>query len=619
MMFSMSGKIRVLNEQTINEIAAGEVIENPASVVKELVENAIDAGSTEITIEIRGGGRQLIRITDNGCGMIPDDAMLCLERHATSKIRSSHDIFSIGTLGFRGEAVPSIAAISKFTLLTAPREATNAEGSLILVDGGKVISSGPAAREPGTTFEIKQLFFNVPVRKKFQRSPVYDAQEIEKLCIAFALAHPHIQFHLISNEESILRTEICQGENPLKQRIEALLGRELALQMRPVEASLDAFTLKGYVGLPSLHRPNRTGQYLFINGRNVISPWISHIVKESFGTMLPTGRHPLFILTLTIPSNCVDVNVHPQKREVRFSQDLNIKELVHSALNPILHPITAVERNESIPLPSPPSWKSPLWQHPVLEEEKEELKLPTLPRSKPVEENLPKVLPWDDDEEPIFITKEAPKPIQTALPLPQQPIPLLVATLNGYLLVDGNSIKGTTLHLEKNEDCAFALIDQRRAHHRVIYDQCLNQKETLPIQPLLIPHPLQLSSVESRIIAEHHTLLKQSGISLQQIGPQSWAVEAIPQVLGAISIQELVENLLILFQENKPDLLQPAIASKLADLASKSAIARSEKISLEEGKALLKQLCACAQPHFCPQGKPTVLALTHLELQKRFS
>ncbi|MFA6915515.1 MAG: DNA mismatch repair endonuclease MutL [Parachlamydiales bacterium] len=620
----MSGKIRVLSDQTINEIAAGEVIENPSSVIKELVENAIDADSTEITIEIRGGGRQLIRITDNGCGMIPDDALLCLERHATSKIRSSNDIFSVGTLGFRGEAVPSIAAISKFTLLTSPRGHENPQGTLVLVDGGKIISSGPAAREPGTTFEIKQLFFNVPVRKKFQRSPVYDAQEIEKLCIAFALAHPQIQFTLISNEERVLKTGVGQGEDILGQRIEALLGSDLRAQMKPINASLDGFSLQGYIGLPSLHRPNRTGQYLFINGRSVVSPWIGHLIKESFGTMLPSGRHPLFILNLLVPNGCVDVNVHPQKREVRFSYDLNIKELVRTAINPVLHPAFELHQEERetpfspTPLP-PPAWKNNVWAVDSLEIE-EDVEINTSKKAPPPHRNIEqftKPLPWEN-ETPISLSSP-PQSLQTALNIPSSPIPSLLCTMNGYLLLDGNSLKGSSLYPEKSDDCAFALIDQRRAHHRIIYESCLDQnKGVLALQSLLVPHPLQLSTIESQLLARNNDTLRKIGISLLQIGPQTWVVESIPQLLGSVNIQALIEEILEALQHEKADLLSAALADKLATHASHNAVARSSKLSFEEGRSLLAQLCSCKQPLFCPKGKPIIIALSNNELQKRF-
>lgn len=621
-LIDMSGKIRILSDQTINEIAAGEVIENPCSVIKELVENAIDAGSTEITVEMRGGGRQLIRITDNGCGMIPDDAMLCLERHATSKIRSSHDIFAVGTLGFRGEAVPSIAAISKFTLLTSPRGHENPQGTLVMVDGGKIISSGPAVREPGTTFEIKQLFFNVPVRKKFQRSPVYDAQEIEKLCVAFALAHPHIQFKLISNEETIINTGVGQGEDILGQRIEALLGKDIRSQMKPAHAALDSFVLSGFVGLPSLHRPNRTGQYLFINGRSVVSSWISHLVKESFGTMLPTGRHPLFILNLSIPHNSVDVNVHPQKREVRFSNDLNIRELIRSALNPALHPSFDIPIETSYipsqapitPAPAPAAWKNNPWAIPIDENEIVK-KFDAAPERKIVEH---KPLPWEN--ETIAPIQVAPTTFQAPLDLPQIIAPRLLATLNGYLMIEGSSLKGSPLYSDKNDECAFALIDQRRAHHRIIYEKCMQiDTRSFHLQPLLVPQPLKLSTQEAQLLSLHAQTLNRVGITVQQIGPQAWAVDSIPHFMDSVNIQELIEELLQALQIDKPDLLHSALAEKLAAFAGKNSISRSEKLSFEEGQALLSQLCGSKQPFFCPQGKPIIVSLSHLELQKKFS
>ena len=298
----MVSKIRVLSENSINKIAAGEVIENPASVVKELVENSLDAGATDICVEIKGGGRQLIRVTDNGSGMSADDALLCLERHATSKIRDVQDIHQITSLGFRGEAIPSIASISKFMLLTCLHEKSE-EGTLVIVEGGNILKCAPAACSPGTTIEVKSLFFNVPVRKKFQKSPAYDTTEILKMLSLLALGHPDIKFQLISNQEILLNAPAplsTSFDDQLGERINAVLGSEFFQGTCHAQGSKGDLELQGYIGLPACTRHNRTGQFLFINKRAVFSPLISYAVREGYGPSLSTNRHPLFVLHLNL-------------------------------------------------------------------------------------------------------------------------------------------------------------------------------------------------------------------------------------------------------------------------------------------------------------------------------
>ena len=319
----MASRIRVLNENTINKIAAGEVIENPASVVKELVENSLDAGASEICVEVVGGGRQLIRITDNGCGMNGDDALLCLERHATSKIRNVEDISEVSTMGFRGEAIPSIASISKFTLITcpAPSEEGDSNATMVIVDGGNLIKCCGAERSPGTTIEVKSLFFNIPVRKKFQKSPTYDSNEILKMLSILSLGNPTIKFILISNHKTVLSTTGGISDNfltNLGERISLTLGLEFSSSLISFEEKAADFHVAGFLGKPNYHRHNRTGQYLFINQRPVFSPIISNLVREGYGPTLPTNRYPVFVLHLSLPGSFIDVNVHPQKREVRL-------------------------------------------------------------------------------------------------------------------------------------------------------------------------------------------------------------------------------------------------------------------------------------------------------------
>ena len=333
--------IRVLSEETINKIAAGEVVENPASVVKELIDNSLDAGATSLIVEIKGGGFQLVRVSDDGSGMRRDDAVLCFERHATSKISDIDDLTNLQSMGFRGEALASLASISRVTLTTAQEE-----GVQIEVEGGKILSISPAPRQRGTTFEVRSLFYNVPARRKFQKQPAAATAEIHKLIITLALAHPEKGFTFISNEESILRVH----PNHLNHRIEDLFQGNFLAKAVFIHREKEGYHLSGYLGATTDHRPNRTGQYLFVNRRPVTSLQVAFAVKEGYGQRLDRDRFPTFVLHLTLPPEVLDVNVHPQKKEVRFQEGdflrQFIKEAVQSAFIP--EPIAMTEEPRQV-------------------------------------------------------------------------------------------------------------------------------------------------------------------------------------------------------------------------------------------------------------------------------
>ncbi|MCE5294246.1 MAG: DNA mismatch repair endonuclease MutL, partial [Chlamydiales bacterium] len=330
----MASKIRILDEKTINQIAAGEVIENPASVVKELVDNAVDAKASKIVVEAVNSGRQLLRIQDNGCGMGHDDALLCIERHATSKIRGLDDLWALETMGFRGEALSSVASISEFRLLTAPNNDSNEqiEGSLVEVHGGKVVAYEKVKCLPGTSIEIKSLFYNVPARKKFLKSPAKDASSIVKIMLQIALAHPQVAFELILNHNR----EFSWEASSLDDRIRAALGNEFFSELIAVNFEKDDLRIHGYIANPNFSRPTRSHQHLFVNSRPVTSLGISGAVKEAYGSSLDPTRHPAFVLYIDVATASLDVNVHPQKKEVRFALEDELKQLVIQAVSSAL-------------------------------------------------------------------------------------------------------------------------------------------------------------------------------------------------------------------------------------------------------------------------------------------
>ncbi len=570
----MTSKIRVLSEQTINQIAAGEVIENPSSVVKELVENSIDAGATDICVEITGGGRQLIRITDNGWGMNADDAVLCLERHATSKIRETDDIHQVLSMGFRGEAIPSIASISKFMIITCPQGAD--VGTMVIVDGGRLVQCSPAARSPGTTIEVKQLFFNVPVRKKFQRSPAYDQNEILKMLTLIALGHPNIKFQLIGNHTTLLNTT----QSDFSGRVADVLGPEFVASCTSIDVQQGDFHLKGLIGLPGFTRHNRTGQYLFINQRAIQSPLISYAVRDGYGTALPTTRHPIYVLHLTLPSQLVDVNVHPQKKEVRLRHEQELKEFV---IRSIEKNLTIEIENETPPVPSF------TFEHiPFASEE-------AVVTNKPVfTYNFPKQAYLS----PAPIVAETPVLFDAQ---PVKPAIKILATIPNYILIEKAN--------------GFGVIDQRAAHARILFEK-MSQDTPSATQMLLIPHMLQTTPVETNLLKQNLEFIEKMGIKIHESGPNVFLIEAVPQFLSEANLNDLFSDLLSGFVDGK--WVEKERLKQVASSASRSALSANKRLTIMEAQSLVNQLFDCEQSAFCPKGKPTMVHLDQEDLSKLF-
>lgn len=629
-------RIRILNEQTINKIAAGEVIENPASVVKELVENSLDASASSVCVEIQEGGRQLIRISDDGWGMRQDEALLCLERHATSKIRQVEDIQDLATMGFRGEAVPSIASISKLTLLTCPRpeEGKEERGTLIFVDGGRLVSCSTAARSPGTTMEVKSLFFNVPVRRKFQKSPTFDTQEILKMLGLLALAYPSVQFELIADKKTLLKTNLQNGSLAFHElvgkRLECVLGKEFTSSLLPVKYRQGPFEIEGYIGYPSAHKPNRTGQHLFINQRLVFSPPIAAAIREGYGTMLPTHRYPLFVLHFRMPGSLLDVNVHPQKKEIRLLQGHQLKEMIIQSVQDTLcgeqrqthKPILS----EEIPIPHvwapypSPSFKSSM----VAEEEWKFLPNVACPPStelqpKPMPESTSRFSAPSDAEKFLPLQETSYKAPPASLVL-QKAVPSVLATLLGYCILDPFhlDVKLLGASAEKHEG-GLAILDQHAAYARIYYEHLINRSSTNQTQTLLIPITLQMTPPEACAVREYLPLLNQMGFDLREFGEYTFMVDAFPHFLKQDQLQTCL-NLLIqdLVETQSSRRLQMHKEQQLALAACRASLPIAKRLSIEEAQGLVTQLLACELSAQCPLGKPTCFYLTPEEISKWF-
>jgi DNA mismatch repair protein MutL len=624
----MKSKIRVLDEHTINKIAAGEVIENPASVVKELVENSLDAGAREVIVEIKGGGRDLIRISDDGCGMYQDDALLCLERHATSKIREVEEIHDIYTMGFRGEAIPSIASISKFTLMTSPASEENQKsviGTMVIVDGGKILSCSPVARSPGTTIEVKSLFFNLPVRKKFLKSPAVDANEITKILTIISLGHPEVKFQLIIDNKSMLLCKTSPENsfcNSLNERIGSVLSQDFLRNSLFIEKKSEEILIQGRIGLPSQTRHNRTGQYLFINRRPIFSPLIAYAVKQGYGTSLSDSRYPVFVLHLSLPGHLIDVNVHPQKREVRLRQESSIKEMVIKAVQAGL---CFVEESGDANRVD----RMPLKKQEFIETQTENSK-------EWIFQQRPPSFSWADT---ISITSPALKDLSledkekdkfekaaTQLPLYESRLtaPKVVATIPRYIILDISPNEFLDRIFPSLKKGGLCLVDQKAAHARVIFDSLSTLKtgKKLAQQSLLIPYQIELSRHETDLLRHSLNTLQGYGIHIQEFGSNTFLVDAIPQIFGNSNLEEFFTQVLVDLSDaakcsEMDQRINREIDKKLAMAASRAAISHTQ-ISLIEAQELIKQLTNSKEPYECPSGKKTITYLVPEEISKYF-
>ncbi len=598
----MQPKIRALSEQTINQIAAGEVIENPASVVKELIENAIDAGSTRIEVEIMGGGHQLIRVADNGSGMGKEDAFLCLERHATSKIEKADDLIVLGTMGFRGEALASIASVSKMSLLTAEEDSM---GTQVDVEGGKVVHVGPAPRSRGTTMEVRSLFYNVPARKKFQKSLGASVAEVTKIVTQQALSHPNVGFDLIVQDQPVFSVqETTHGElvDWIHGRSLHLLGGHFETDVFKMDVKQGYCGLKGVIGSPLAHRHNRSGQYLFVNRRPVVCPLISYAIRDAYGTRLPSDRHPIFSLHLEIPSHVVDVNVHPQKKEIRLRDEKGLREAIQTAVNLALQRAeTPVRMNQMAPLEEPFCFLG----NAVFEETAEEL--------------------------PPSLFREEMQPIsqEISLPLPS-PVFQTVGLFSHYLLVDPDPLfkrGGDELPLFpliapfREQQGGVIVVDLHAAHARILFETLLKQAAQAPAsQGLLIPGVLSVSLEEEVLIHTYEEELAQIGFEVRQCGKNKFLVESVPPFIEAAEAIEALKEILVELQEG----MQRNAGSdeklrQLAQAACRFARGRKRLFMLQEAEGIFKQLIQTSSPTFCPSGNLTLIYMGQHEIEKKFS
>ncbi len=632
--WAVVNRIRLLPDHVANQIAAGEVVERPASVVKELVENAIDARPSRIAVEIAAGGRSLIRVSDDGVGMSRDDALLCLERHATSKIQRAEDLASITTMGFRGEALPSIASISRFNLVTREHDNANGEATSIVVQGGKITEVKAAANPPGTSVEVRSLFFNLPARRKFLRSEETERAHIQHYLTLAALAHPSVGFAFL-NEGRLVWELPPRPAASMAERIESLRERLRILHGGPAqwlvidfasridatpdpeapailqEDSTSHFHLWGLIGAPGVSRSTRDEQHLFVNRRPVENRGLNHALVEGYHTALMKGRYPVCCLFLDIDPAAVDVNIHPSKREVKFREEGPVRRLVARAVRVALEAHARTGIAATAPgVPSAPPLQP----------------LPTSPRlpSSPGTPSIPAVLiPSTPAAAPTPAPVVSASVAPTFLP-PAQPVPSSPALPPSPLLSIPLRIVGVIgrLYVVLESDRGLVLLDQHAAHERILFEQMLHRMEegpSAPSQQLLLPETVELSARDADFLRRHVEVLSRLGVGIREFGERTFLLDSLPPFVKAKDPRRFAIDLVDALKAAGTGVNTLRLGEDMiAKTVCRHAVKANDPLAGPELEKLVSDLRACTMPYTCPHGRPTLIELGWRELERRF-
>jgi len=608
-------RIKILPEILSNKIAAGEVIERPASVVKELVENALDAGSNRILLTLENAGRSLIQISDNGTGMNRDDALLAIERYATSKIATDRDLFAIHSLGFRGEALPSIASVSKFTLET--RNDGSEVGTRVQVDGGKVTAVSDAGLPVGTQISVRQLFYNIPARRKFLKTAGTEMGHVVDTLSNIALAWPRTQFQLAHNGKAVKHWAATQSP---PDRIADVVGREVKEELLPLSHSQNGISLEGWISSGRTVRSTTRGIYLYVNNRFVRDNLIRHALMAGFSGRIISGRFPVAVLFLTVPPDMVDVNVHPTKHAVRFTDPRGVHRIIESAVSTTLQNLDRPGR----------TWG----QHAFVTSATAEAIIGYSPRTPESEPVPPKAVLSTESTSSTQSTPSAIPASPTAAPSPepspaiatppstaktgQQP---LFETKGGFseLAIIGQ-LKETYIVCDSDRE-GMILIDQHAAHERILFEQLKRKSESrsVAVQQLLLPETVDLGFNEARVLTELIPDLKTFGLEIEPFGGDTFAIKAVPSLLSGKQIAPLVQEIV----EKKADTgFSPELETPLDRIrqlvACHGAIRAGQRLSKDQIKELLVQLDACENPTTCPHGRPTWIRWGISAIEKAF-
>ena len=589
----VTGKIHVLPDDVSCRIAAGEVVERPASVVKELLDNSLDAGSSLITVEVAEGGRRLIRVTDNGIGMDKTDAQLAYQRFATSKLQTEEDLFRLTTLGFRGEALPSIAAVSKFRLKTVPTDSP--VGTQIYSEGGVVWDTKEFAGPSGTQVEVRDLFFNTPGRLKFLKTVSTEFSKISFTVQQIATINPHIHFRLLHHDQKILDYPVV---STFQDRLVQMYGPVFLNRFLSLTPTTTPFRLIGFTISPHHARTSRTPQEIFVNGRPIKNATITHAIYEGYKSFLPKGKHPHFIICIQLDPQALDINVHPTKREVRFSYP----EALHSG---ILHAI----KQTLVP-------SSTLKMDSTTQDHKGFSAHPYKPTNKPT----PQSLAFSPLTQNIFSSQTGSTKATHLSLFAQEPPPSYEHQKREFHVVALGQIHQTYLLGHINQD--LYILDQHTAHERVLYERLLqawNQKDVMR-QGLLIPEPIELLPHQRTLIDEWLPVLSQFGLEVDRFGTASYIVRSVPAILGTVDVGPLIVELLDELSEWKSkDSLETLIRPILATMACQSAVQAGRTMTLPEISTLLQDWAQAHFPMTCPHGRRVAIRHSIEELNTLFA
>lgn len=570
--------IRVLSEELASQIAAGEVVERPASVVKELMENAIDAGATRISIRVEDAGRKLIEVSDDGSGISPEELPLAVSRHATSKLNSAEDLFRIRTLGFRGEALASIGSVSR--LLLVSRRTEQQLGARIIVEGGRTISTELIGSVTGTLVQVRDLFYNTPARLKFLKRDITEKQQIDNLVSRYALAYAHKAIHLEEDGKAVLQTS---GNGDRREVLAQLYGVELSRQLIEVIFKEDGIIVNGFVSPISINRSNRKDITFFVNGRWVQDTALISALLKAYQSYLMVGRYPLSVLFIDLPPEQVDVNVHPAKAEVRFRQPDEIFTSVQRAVR------RALMAYSPVPQLSPAPWRGQAWS------------------AAPVADGgWSSTLSGSQVLHPRSDTADTENSLNPAAPFAGG-IPLL--RLIGQI--------GATYLVAEGPDGLY-LIDQHAAHERVLFEKMQRQKGNIVKQALLEPLLIQIPPQSAKIIRDNLQIIREIGFDLEEFGSNSFRLSAIPALFTNKDPQAAIRSVVEDFEEDETPLQGMIEDQLIARICKRMAIKGGAVLSTDEQQVLLRDLEACGSPRTCPHGRPTMIHLSVDLLERQF-
>ncbi|MDD6164579.1 MAG: DNA mismatch repair endonuclease MutL [Anaerovibrio slackiae] len=640
--------VHVLDDNTINKIAAGEVVERPASVIKELVENAIDAHADRIEVEITAGGTSFMRVSDNGIGMSRQDAELAILRHATSKIVKVDDLLTIGTLGFRGEALPSIASVSRFTLTT--RQAGDELGTEIKISGGSLPEIGETGCGIGTTIRVEDLFFNTPARKKFLKTNNTEGGKINEFIVKLAISNPQIAFKLINNNKMAVSTP---GNGDLKDTLQSIYGGTVGSALLPLEFEDEDIRLSGFVTKPSAIRSSRSWQTFIVNGRIIANRAIARAIDNAYHALIPKTGYPLVALNIQVPQDTVDVNVHPQKSEMKFEDESRVFKAVYKAVLDAIRPKDEVRQLGQLGNMAAGVEQAEIDRHvahgmqEILLEAKDVERASAAPaRYVPVyEERRQAAMQWreaaarmevpktaeppEPEPQPVFVPEAEAETVHemVSVPVPEmkhvpesvsvpEPMPVENDREQSCRMVPIGQVDNTYI-IAQDADGLY-IVDQHAAHERILFDRFSARAGEIPVQQLLVHLMLDFSSHEAEIIENNLAMLKELGFGLEPAGPNQFRLTEVPADVPSGEAEDFIREILASLEElHKPsaaELRQAAIATA----SCKAAIKAGFKLNFRQMEILLAELNDTAMPYTCPHGRPTIIKFSTDELAKMF-